>query len=116
MAPGKRRRGLLSLKNAFNYRNPQSLKLTRLESSASRSECNPVSCFQCEEIHLPSTRPSLSLLRLAVVSPAIRFHDRSSKQDAFQGGASANYCASLGLVASVISKERCCPTFVFSLI
>jgi hypothetical protein len=41
---------------------------------------------------------------------------RSSKQDASQDGASANYCASPGLVASVISKDRCCPTLVFSLI
>ena len=38
------------------------------------------------------------------------------KQDTSQDGASANYCTSLGLVASVISKDRCCPTLIFSLI
>ena len=38
-----------------------------------------------------------------------------AKQDTSHG-ASANYCTSLGLVASVISKDRCCPTLIFSLI
>ena len=57
-----------------NYRNPQSLKLTRLKTSASRLERNPVPWFQCKEICLPINEAFLCLLRPAVVSPVIRLH------------------------------------------
>ena len=74
MAPGKRRRGLSSLKNARTIVNPQSLKLTRPKPSTSRSGSNSLSCFQRKQIGFTSTRRSLYLLQLAVVSPAIRRH------------------------------------------
>jgi len=100
-----------------NYRNPQSLKLTRLKSSASRLERNPVPWFQCKEICLPineafplpaSTRSCIAGYPASLVGPAGRMLLKNLLLP-ITAPVSAWW-------ASVISKDRCCPTLVFSLI
>src|SRR5271170_63482 len=117
MTPGKRRHGLSSLKNAFRTIVILSLS-SRHDSNRVHPEQNAIPCpafnarrFTSHKQGLPSVCFDSQLYRRLS-----GLMGRSSKQDASQDGASANYCASLALVASVMSKDRCCPTLVFSLI
>ena len=89
--------------------------MTQIECIPSRMQSRVLLSMQGDSPPINKAFPLSSSTRscIARLSSLI---GQSSKQDASQDGASANYCASLALVASVISKDRCCPILVFSLI